>query len=655
MYIFFKNKKSYKMYNFTNTSSDNDIVTVKIINDLSSTHAKTARLNLTDNLLKVRQVLEVSGIVDNTLLFSRKYLKNDNDNKTYGFAEIALEKEENYRLNEIIDKNGNILYLKQCSTPDWNYLNNYCKLDYGCTMTFNGIKKAYKRVFVMKDCELTRIGAEGYREGFIEFKSNNDRIMKNNLFFSTDINVKSLEKLGISIGNMENEGVNSENISSYHFTEYGKVSLKFGDYLEPTQEFIKEVVDAIESENFVEILKQMTEQYGQFIPTEVILGGRAYFNEHIKSTNAKVPGTKLIGGTQFENFDEVTWAESLKNYKSWDLIELRKPTSIFQLLPYDLRIRIIESVGKRIHHSDFVDFNYYLEEFGKPKIFKFKDFIPSDILNIIQNKEADCNIFATVVDMKESKDDFFTCQVLCPPDENPSLIIHCIQKKFKRYQCKLKIGWMVIGYYTDFSFILSDFKVQLEILKTEFSMPNNSNMSNAKLLTVKNSFSNIPPCLGCPVLTKLDSSNDSLVIGYHFFNAQEENKIGLYTFSYCLKNNHHVNLPKFTFYTLIISNAYNIVSFDYSLLNKPYIDFNNTNPKFISLYSTKRINYGPIFLKQNSKKIKPKIINCKNRNCPICKNETIIISKDSIKCVFFGPYIRFFYDFMILICYYFYF
>ncbi|PKY55765.1 hypothetical protein RhiirA4_548892 [Rhizophagus irregularis] len=684
------------MFNFTNFFSNNVniIVTVKkIIDDpLSITDAKVARLNLTDNLLKVRQELEVNGIVDNTLLFSRKYLDNINDDKTYGFADIAFEKEENYLLNEIIDKNGNILYLKQCSTPDWKCLNGLCKLDYGCTMTSDGIKKAENRAFEMQNCELVEIGGKGCRKGFVEFKSNDDRFMKKNLFFSTDINVKNLGKLGISIGNMENEGVNSENISSYHFTEYGKVSLKFDHHLKPTQEFIKVVEGAIESKDPVKELKQITEQYGQFIPTEVILGGRAYFNEHITSTgcfagnskeiamNANAGGilganaasafnyskekstyyksncTKLIGGKQPDNieiFDEATWAKSLKNYKSWDSIELQNPTSIFQLLSYDLRKQIIESVGKKIHHLDFVDFSYCLDEFGKPKIFEFKDVIPSDILNIIQNKEADCNIFATVIDMTESKNDFFTCQVLCPPNGKPSLIIHCIQKKFKRYQCKLKIGWMVIGYYTDFNFIHSDFNAQLKILKTEFSMPNNSNnqpMINAELLSFENPFINIPACLGSPVLTKLDSSNDSLIIGYHFFNAQEENKIGSCTFSYCLKNNHYVNLPKFTFYTLIISNyhvpnAYNIIPFDYSLLNKPFIDFNNNitgsciNPKFISLYSTQRTNYGPIFLKQKSKKIKTKIIKCKNSACLVCKNKSITISKDNVKCVFFDPYV----------------
>ncbi|RIA86218.1 hypothetical protein C1645_829600 [Glomus cerebriforme] len=178
-------------------------------------------------------------------------------------------------------------------------------------------------------------------------------------------------------------------------------------------------------------------------------------------------------------------------------------------------------------------------------------------------------------------------------------------------------------------------------------------MINRELLNFEyDSFTDIPPCLRIPVLTKLDSSNNSLIIGHHFYNAQEENKIGVCTFSYCLKNNHYVNLPKFNFYTLIISNyhihnACDTISFDYSFMKKPYINFNNDisaksclNPKFISLYFTQKTNRGPIFLKQKNRKIKTKSIDCKNRTCYVCKNNTLNILDNNIKCTFFDPYIR---------------
>src|SRR5206468_576533 len=99
---------------------------------------------------------------------------------------------------------------------------------------------------------------------------------------------------------------------------------------------------------------------------------------------------------RLENFDEEAWIKSLKeDYRSWDCIEFREPVSIYQLLPDDLRKQILMLVGKKIHHSTIENFVHKLdqqEEFGKPKIFKLN--IPSDVLKIIQSKDADCNIFA---------------------------------------------------------------------------------------------------------------------------------------------------------------------------------------------------------------------------------------------------------------------
>ncbi|CAB4388239.1 unnamed protein product [Rhizophagus irregularis] len=608
-------------FNFKNIFSNikNVIVIVKSIDDPPSQPPKSVRLNLSDNLLAIRKELERDSSINDTLLFSKKYPEINNN---YGFAEIAFEKEDDFLLDDIIDEVGSekILYLKKCSKLDWNYFNELRKLDYGRTITSKGIKRANKRAFQMKNCELTELGAEGCQKGDVKIKSNEELMMRTNLFFSGDINVQNLVELGISIEKLKNEKFNIETDSSYRFTEYGKISLEFSNYLDPTPEFIKVVKEAIKSKN-IEDFKQITEEFGQFIPTEVILGGRAYFDDFGISTgyftensnedamNANTGGvevsvasssnyskgksnyfksqcTKLIGGEQssLENFDEETWVKSLKDYKTWDCIEFRGPISIFQILPKDLLEQIIKSIGKRIHYVTTEDFNYYLVRIERPK--KFELNIPLNISKIIQN-----------------------------------------------------------------NFILSDFNTQLNIIKNDFDLLNNQNlMINTNLLDFKyDSLIGDIPCFGIPVLTKLDSSNSSLVIGHHFFNAQEENKIGACTFSYCLKSNRYVNLPNFTFYTLIISayyhihNASYIMPFDYSIknFNKPIINLTNNNtclsPKFISLYSTKKTNYGPIFLKQKSGQIKIKSIDCNNSNCFICKNNILITTKNNIKCAFFDP------------------
>ncbi|GBC04274.1 hypothetical protein RclHR1_00560001 [Rhizophagus clarus] len=645
-----------------------------------------ALLNTANNLLITRQKLKDDYDINDTVLtFLKKHSKNTNENDNYGrlngFAEVGPKDEEQIKLCTIIDEG--ILYIK---CIDWKFLNEENKLDYGCSMTFDEIKKANKRAFIMKNCELKEIGAVGCEKGVVEFESMEERMKITNLFFTADINVDNFAKLGMSIGSMKNKKSNCGTSGSYHFMKHAKASLEFTKYLEPTPDFIKEVEDVVNSKDPVEGFMQITEEYGQFIPTKIILGGRAHFNEHItssgyltenseeitintnvakvmeanvsstsnyskgKSAYQKFSCTKLIGGESpgsLENFNEEEWVKSLKeDYTKWSSIEFQNPISIFQPLSKDLRKKIIRSFGKRIHCSRIEEFDYHLEEFGRPKKFELKN-IPSNIMKVIQNKATECNIFATVIDTTESKNDFFTCQVLCPPNGKPSLVIHCIQEKFKKRECRLRIGWMVVGYYTDdFNFILSDFNAQLKVLKSE-NISNNQTLINTELLNFQYDqyVSKVPPCLGIPVLTKLDSSNSSLVIGHHFFNAQEENKIGAYMFTYCSKDNNYVKLPDFNFYTLIISDYYNhktykIIPFEHPIMKKPYITLNNnvtySSPKFISLYSTQKNNCGPMFLKQNCKKIKIKTLKCKCK-CDF-KNKPLVTLENHVKCSLLDPY-----------------
>ncbi|CAB4442612.1 unnamed protein product [Rhizophagus irregularis] len=203
---------------------------------------------------------------------------------------------------------------------------------------------------------------------------------------------------------------------------------------------------------------------------------------------------------------------------------------------------------------------------------------------------------------------------------------------------------MIVGYDINFDFNHSVFNVKLKVLKNEF------NVSNQKAITkhLDLEYDSSILCFGIPVLSTLDSSNNSLVIGHHFSNDRENRKIGTHIFSYCLEKNHYVNLPNFTFYTLIISNYtnsnnYGISTFQHTskirkLLN--FIKFNSleSKPKFFSLYSTEN-KFAPIFLKQKTHENKIKYINvshCNQDNC-ICKNKKIKKLESNLKYAFFDP------------------
>ncbi|RGB26130.1 hypothetical protein C1646_770821 [Rhizophagus diaphanus] len=608
----------------TDIQEDNIDIIVQI-DDPPSKHISVS-LNPGENLSKIRERLEKNSKIkmNDTLSFANKIVQiNNNSNNEIYLAEVAKEDEEKKTLEKIIDKKDKILYLK--SEPDWKFLKNKLGLEYGFTSM---LEKANKKAFtIMEDCKMTEI-VDGCKSNTIEIDLEKDKIMKNDFLLAADTNI-----LRTTFGNSKIKKSNCETNLTCTISEYSKVSLKFR--LQPDSEFIKKVKDAIKSKdprNF----KKITEEYGQFIPTEIILGGRAYFkssnisrncseenssrfniiaggqtsNIGIESTtenlsrninNSKYECFKLIGGRQLgiNNFDEKDWAESLRDFRNWSCIKFKDFISIFQPLSENLRKQILSTVGKKILYTNTEDYTYYLFEYAKPKVFILN--IPENILKIIQNNDSDCSIFATVMDEKEK--DIFNCQVVWSQNEDPKLIIHCIQKKFKKRKCKLRISWMII------------------VL-----------------------------CFGIPVLNKLNSSNNSLVINHHFFNDQKSGKIGLYAFSYCLEKNHYVDLPDFTFTILIIStypnsNDYGIIPIkqhNYKIKNLfNFIKYNplKQKPKFLSLYSMGK-NCGPNFLKQKINQIKVKSIDikkCNQEDC-ICKNKKLKKSENNLKYAFLEPF-----------------
>src|SRR3954447_1644341 len=113
--------------------SSTKAVFIKTISDLQNT-TKLQHLNLYDKLPDIRKELEEYNIINDTLSFS------NND-----FDEIKYKDEGKYSLREVItiDNESFILYLK----TRVDTLNVICKLDYGRTISFHGIKIAKKRAF----------------------------------------------------------------------------------------------------------------------------------------------------------------------------------------------------------------------------------------------------------------------------------------------------------------------------------------------------------------------------------------------------------------------------------------------------------------------------------------------------------------------------
>ncbi|PKB97161.1 hypothetical protein RhiirA5_433623, partial [Rhizophagus irregularis] len=100
----------------------------------------------------------------------------------------------------------------------------------------------------------------------------------------------------------------------------------------------------------------------------------------------------------------------LNDFKYWSCIKFKDPVNVFQTLSEDLHKQVLLLVGKKILYTNTEYYTYHL---SVPRIHHtFKLNIPKNILEILQHKDAECSIFATVIDKKEK--DIFNCQVFWP-------------------------------------------------------------------------------------------------------------------------------------------------------------------------------------------------------------------------------------------------
>ncbi|UZO27495.1 uncharacterized protein OCT59_019688 [Rhizophagus irregularis] len=590
------------------------------------------RLKCGENLSNIRQELEKYSLINDTLLFAK------------GTSEIHRRSERDFLIDSIIEgKDDDYKFINLKKNPSHDYDLNILKVDlqleHGRKIISDGkIKIAKKNAFILDVADFEVCKEKGIGTERKEFNSSEYNKSITELTLNGGINAQGFAKFGLSYGKSKNVTSGVEKITICHYIHVDKISLKFKSdeklCFEPTEEFKDEIDNAIRIDKHKDRLdkfKEITENFGQFISNEVLLGGRAYFlgeenlGKFSEEKNKNVSTTVEAMSSNAEMTHTSGKLTENANYSKKECFELigeyKKPVSIFRPLSYELREKIFKSIGKRILYNDPGE-DYFCKP-NERNVFVLKN-IPTYIADIIKNKDAECNIFATVIDTDNSRNDFFNCQILWTPNKNPKLIIHCIQHSlysvFKK-SYNLKIGLMVVGYDINFDFINSDSNIHFEVIENKIGA--SKSMYCKKLFD--DSFTEEYKeyeehiCLGIPVLSELKPSHKFLVIGHHFSNYQENNRIGTYTFSYCLKKNHYVELPEFTFHTLIISNYHNFDEYN-------EYPSNQVIPKYTSLHSSED-NWAPIFLKQKQDEIKIKYMKCKGN----CKDTCTCICKKTLK------------------------
>uniref|UniRef100_U9SP51 DUF7431 domain-containing protein n=1 Tax=Rhizophagus irregularis (strain DAOM 181602 / DAOM 197198 / MUCL 43194) TaxID=747089 RepID=U9SP51_RHIID len=329
-------------------------------------------------------------------------------------------------------------------------------------------------------------------------------------------------------------------------------------------------------------------------------------------------------------------SKDLNDYRNWNIIEFLKPISIFELVDDDLRKELYSFFGKRILYSKVKTKLFDIENVKDDKIKIIE--LPQKISEIISNKHADCSIFATVIGTK----DYYHCQILTSFGKEPKLVIHHFKEKSK--DSKLVIGWMVVGYDTNFKSIFPDYDTKLNDY-TQFKVSKidyyQSNPSNNVIFKLKSPIEKAY-YIGIPYTNK-----SNLVVSHYFSDDREK----LYTFAYSPKDEQCVKLPKFSLHLLEITNSSTIFEKYVNNLNNTinldnideFKNFKNI-PKFISLYSIKD-EHRKILFKQRSTQIKVKFFNDKpSSNKKVIKKlsddviRKLLDNNENFKCSFFVPF-----------------
>ena len=122
------------------------------------------------------------------------------------------------------------------------------------------------------------------------------------------------------------------------------------------------------------------------------------------------------------------------NYQNWDCIEFDNPINIFQLLPDDLRRSVFKYIGKRILYTSVENYEYNLNEPERHRNYG----LPQDALKFTQNKEADCDIFAAVVDTdKDLKNVFSIAKFLKDGIKTENYNSWYSKKNYKIYKTRM--------------------------------------------------------------------------------------------------------------------------------------------------------------------------------------------------------------------------
>ncbi|CAG8777412.1 15514_t:CDS:2, partial [Racocetra fulgida] len=197
-------------------------------------------------------------------------------------------------------------------------------------------------------------------------------------------------------------------------------------------------------------LREITKEYGCFYARHIVFGGAIIEEKGAGNSRnlGKQPSLK-------------EFAELLKDFKKWRIIEYSDICPIFDLLDDDLRKKVLDLLGYRILKE--IPLNHDLSE----KNFYIYSLAPQlEELTKVTNIQ-DCHIYASIM----NKDDgVFSLRVEYINDEkSPAIVVHNITNTQNKYP--IRIGWIIVGQpnHFDFDFVHTKYHIVLNSKKYSVS------------------------------------------------------------------------------------------------------------------------------------------------------------------------------------------
>ncbi|CAG8742630.1 12657_t:CDS:2, partial [Gigaspora rosea] len=280
------------------------------------------------------------------------------------------------------------------------------------------------------------------------------------------------------------------------------------------EEFKTKVEMALSScKNYHEMideLREITKEYGWFYAHHFVFGGAI-----IKETNTRNlvnSYSRNVGGELGNNPTFMSFADSLKDFEKWKIIEYNDICPIFDILDDDLRKKVLDVLGYRILKAGIKQI-FPLNHFSKKISYIYSLSQHLGELSKITNIQ-DCHIFATIMNKNEG---VFSLRIEYINNENsPVIVVHKITKnKLIQYE-HLKIGWIIVGQPNNFDFDFTQTEYPI-VLKSKKCSISSKEGKHYKVEIPKHDDSYI--LCTCVLETASKTVKETFVIGSHIISS----------------------------------------------------------------------------------------------------------------------------------------